>query len=102
MSVHHAEHPVPNPVIGESLVSRVWHAILDDFTELLILNLTIWAAWFSAVWSFTAMTPKSIPSMPIYAIVFGIPALWASGETLKVAMAPPPDTVSHVHGDEIE
>lgn len=67
----------------------VLKSIADNFSELLIVNMTIWVAALAAILSFASLLPPWLPGLPIFAILFGGPAVWATWQTLRLAMSPP-------------
>lgn len=68
------------------------HAILRtvaaNLPEIMIINMIIWVAAIAAILSFAGMFPGPLIGTPIFAILFGAPAVWGSWQTIKLALKP--------------
>ena len=69
----------------------ILRAIRDNFPEIMIINMVIWVAAIAAILSFAGMFPGPLIGVPIFSVLFGAPAVWASWQTIKLALRPPSD-----------
>jgi len=89
------ENPGLIPTTTPLAIGAVVTALFIALPELMLINLELWATVAGAVWAFGSVTHLGEPGYIGTAIVLGLPALWASGQTIRMALraqdTPTPD-----------
>ena len=95
-------HPAPARFDAGVFARALLKGVIENLAELLIINLTIWVATFAAIVSFAGLLPPDLSGTAIFSVVFGLPALWATSQTLNLAMTPKSTEVSHPISTDFE
>lgn len=62
--------------------------LLANIPEILMIGIAIWAMDAVAIFSFAGILHAGFYVLIALAVVFGLPALWASWQTLRLALMP--------------
>lgn len=77
---------IPSALHRPLTLSAIALALLVSLPELLLINLELWATVAGAVWAFGGLIHFGEPGYIAAAIVLGLPALWASTQTVRLAL----------------
>ena len=80
------EHRGPMSPVTSLAIKAIVLALLVSLPELLLINLELWATVAGAVWAFGGLLHYGQAGYIAAAIVLGLPALWASAQTVRLAL----------------
>lgn len=80
---------VENTAAHTASVQSPLKMIITNLPEILMIALTIWVLDLSAIFSFVGIFHAGLTLALILALLFSLPALWATWQTFKLALTPP-------------
>lgn len=82
------ETPVSTPAAPASAPRYALRHLLANIPEMLMIGIAIWAMDFAAIISFAGILHAGLYLLIGMAAIFALPALWASWQTLRLALLP--------------
>lgn len=86
MSASEQTSPSLTPRATSLTVAVIAAAIWANLPELALINLELWATVVTAVWAFSSLTHFGQIGLWGFGLVFGLPALWGTAQTVRLAL----------------